>query len=110
MSGGSVLEFNDGNFQQEVISSAIPAVVDFAAPWCGPCKLLGPIFEELAGVFEGKVKMGKVNVDDSPQTASRYRIQSVPTILFIKNGTVSDQHSGLLTKDALKKKIEQFAS
>jgi thioredoxin 1 len=103
-------EFTDGNFQEEVIASSIPVVVDFTAPWCGPCKMLGPILEELVPVFEGKAKIGKVNVDNSPQTASKYGIISIPTILFVKNGVVVDQHVGLLGKESLKKKIEQFVS
>jgi thioredoxin len=108
MSGAYLKEFNDSNFQQEAISSTLPVVADFTAPWCGPCKMLGPIFEDLAQVFDGKAVMGKVNVDDSPQTASKYGIVSIPTILFIKNGNVMNQHTGLLGREALKKKIEQF--
>jgi thioredoxin 1 len=110
MASEYVKEFNDDNFQQEVMESQEPVVIDFTAPWCGPCKMLGPIIEELAEAFDGKVKMGKLNVDDSPQTASKYGIISIPTLLFVKGGSVIDQHVGLLAKDPLKSKIEQFAA
>jgi len=110
MSGSYLREFTDENYQKEVLESATPVVVDFTAPWCGPCKMLGPIVEEIAEAFDGRVKIGKMNVDDNPQTASKYRIVSIPTLLFVKNGNVVDQHTGLLTREALRKKIEQFAS
>ncbi|MBD3390545.1 MAG: thioredoxin [Chitinivibrionales bacterium] len=103
-------EFTDANWQQEVLESDKPVVVDFTAPWCGPCKLLGPIVEELAGELAGTVKMGKLNVDDNPQIASKYGIISIPTLLFVKNGTVTDQHVGVLQKDPLKSKIAAFAA
>jgi thioredoxin 1 len=110
MSSEYLKEFTDSNFEQEVIGSDRPVVVDFTAPWCGPCKMLGPIIEELAKELDGTVKIGKVNVDESPQIASKYGIISIPTILFVKNGSVIDQHTGLLAKANLKAKIQQFAS
>ena len=103
-------EFSDDNFETEVMESSQPVVIDFTAPWCGPCKILSPIVEELAEAFGGTVKMGKLNVDDSPQTASKYGIISIPTLLFVKGGNVIDQHVGLLAKEPLKAKIDKLAA
>jgi thioredoxin 1 len=108
MSSDALYEFTDDNFEAEVLKSAIPVVVDFWAEWCGPCKLLTPIVDELANVFAGKVKIGKLNVDNSPATASKYSVNSIPTMLFIKSGNVFDQHVGLLAKKALQSKIDKF--
>lgn len=100
-----VKTFSDDNFKDEVIGSSLPVIVDLWAPWCGPCKMLGPIIEDVAPEYEGKATIGKLNVDDNPTTASTYSVVSIPTILFFKNGEVVDQQIGLLTKDALKQKI-----
>ena len=110
MSSANVKEFTDDNFQTEVMASDQPVVIDFTAPWCGPCKMIGPIVEELAEVFKDTVKIGKLNVDDNPQTASKYGIISIPTLLFVKNGSVIDQHVGLLAKAPLKAKIQQLVA
>ncbi|MCL2182521.1 MAG: thioredoxin [Chitinispirillia bacterium] len=104
--GGSSKEFNDQNFAGEVVSSGLPAVVDFWAEWCGPCKMLGPIFDDLASEYEGRVVMGKVNVDSNPGTAAKYRVTNLPTLLFFKGGNIVDQQVGLLAKGPLKAKIE----
>lgn len=101
-------EFSDSNFSQEVLSSSIPVVVDFWAEWCGPCKMLTPIVEQLAAEYDGKVKIGKLNVDNSPAMASKYGVTSIPTILFVKGGNVVDQHVGLLGKAPLKAKIDRL--
>jgi thioredoxin 1 len=108
MSSEMLAEFTDDNFEAEVLKSAVPVVVDFWAEWCGPCKMLTPIIEELAKENAGTVKMGKLNVDNSPASASRYGVSSIPTLLFIKGGNVVDQHVGLLAKKALQGKIEKF--
>ncbi len=106
MASEFVKEFTDDNFQSEAISSEVPVVVDLWAPWCGPCKMLTPIIEELAEEYTDKVKVGKLNIDDNPQTATKYGINSIPTILFIKNGEIADKQIGLLPKDPLKVKID----
>jgi thioredoxin 1 len=108
MSSGVLAEFTDDNFEAEVLKSSLPVLVDFWAQWCGPCKMLTPIVEELAKDFDGRLKIGKLNVDDSPQFASRYAVNSIPTLLFVKDGNVVDQHVGLLAKKVLQAKIEQF--
>lgn len=102
----SLLHLTDTNFKKEVLESGLPAVVDFWAAWCGPCKAIAPIVEELAREYSGKVKMGKVNVDENPKTATHYGIMSIPTLVFFKNGKVMDQVAGGLTKAELKKRIE----
>lgn len=99
-------KFTDANFQEEALNSDIPVVIDFYADWCGPCKMMAPIIDELAGVYAGKVKIGKVNTDENRGVASKYSIMSIPTILFIKNGQVVDTAVGAMPKQALQTKIE----
>ncbi len=98
------LEFTDANFQETALSGGV-AVIDFWAEWCGPCRLISPIVEDLAKDFEGKVKIGKVNVDENPQISMQYGIRSIPTILIIKDGQVVDKHVGTTTKANLAEKI-----
>ena len=90
--------FTDENFNQEALSSTTPVLVDFYADWCGPCKMLAPIVEALAAEYEGKVKIGKVNVDDAPETAQKYGIMSIPTLLYLKNGEVVNKSVGVVSK------------
>ena len=99
-------EFTDGNFQAEVLSSKQLTVVDFWAEWCGPCRAIGPVIEELSKEYQGKVNVGKVNVDVNPQVSMNYGITSIPAILFIKNGQVVDKLVGAQPKGNFVKKIE----
>lgn len=99
----------DANFEAEVLQSDVPVMIDFYAEWCGPCKMLMPIVEELAGEYDGKVKIVKVNVDDSPDTAQRYGVMSIPTLVFVKGGEEVDRAQGALPKDALKAKLDGVA-
>ncbi|MDD2927837.1 MAG: thioredoxin [Candidatus Omnitrophica bacterium] len=103
----SILHFSDSDFKKEVLESKLPVVVDFWANWCGPCKMIGPIVEELAREYSGKVKVGKLDVDTNPRSAAAYGVMSIPTLMFFKNGKVMDQVSGALSKSALKQKIEE---
>jgi len=103
----SILHFSDSNFKKDVLESKIPVMVDFWAHWCGPCKMIAPLVEELAKEYAGKMKIGKLDVDTNPKSASAYGIMSIPSLIFIKNGKVMDQVTGVLNKAALKKKIEE---
>ena len=100
-----VQHFNDSDFAQEVLASDVPVMVDFYADWCGPCRMVAPIVEELAGEYAGKVNIGKINVDENPNTAKQYNVMSIPTILFIKGGKVVDQVIGALPKASLQQKL-----
>lgn len=100
--------WNDGNFNQEVLQSDIPVLVDFYADWCGPCKMMSPVVDQLSNEYAGRIKVGKINVDESPNTSSQYRVMSIPTILFIKNGEVVDQVIGAVPKKQLVDKIEKL--
>jgi thioredoxin 1 len=92
---------SDGDFSATVLKNEKPSLVDFWAPWCGPCRAIGPILEELASEFNDRVNIVKVNVDESPATASQYGVQSIPTLLFIKNGKIQDKQIGLISKNKL---------
>ncbi|MFM2139387.1 MAG: hypothetical protein RJA57_1694 [Bacteroidota bacterium] len=99
-------EFTDSNFQADVISSAQLTVVDFWAEWCGPCRAIGPVIDELSREYEGRVNVGKLNVDNNPEVSMTYGITSIPAILFIKNGQVVDKLVGAQPKANFVKKIE----
>ena len=99
-------EFTDTNFADTALSDGSVSVVDFWAEWCGPCRLVGPVIEDLAKDYEGKALVGKVNVDHNPETSMKYGVRSIPTILFIKNGEVVDKHVGTATKATLAQKLE----
>lgn len=98
------LVFTDSNFQETALSGGV-SVVDFWAEWCGPCRLIGPIIDDLAKEYEGKVAIGKVNVDENPEISMKYNVRSIPTILIIKDGEIVDKQVGLTTKAALEAKI-----
>ncbi len=100
------LEFTDANFQEEVLKSDKLTVVDFWAEWCGPCRAIGPVIEELATNYEGQVKIGKLNVDQNAHTSIEYGITSIPAILFIKNGEVVDKQIGAVPKSVIENKIK----
>ncbi len=99
--------FTDQNFQEEVLQSKMPVVVDFWASWCQPCRIVSPIIEELAKEYEGKVKVGKLNVDENPQNASKYGIMSIPSILFFKGGQPVKTMIGAQSKESYKSGIEE---
>jgi thioredoxin 1 len=101
---GKAVEITDANFD-EIIKTGQPVLVDFWAEWCGPCKMIGPVVEELAGDFEGKAVIGKVNVDDNPGVSARFGIRSIPTLLVFKNGEIVDKQVGAVPKTALAEKI-----
>jgi thioredoxin 1 len=101
------LEFTDSNFQEKVISSDKLTIVDFWAEWCGPCRAIGPVIEELSKEYEGKINVGKVNVDHNYQLSTNYGVTSIPMILFIKEGKVVDKMMGAQPKSNFVKKIEQ---
>ncbi|MBL7728332.1 MAG: thioredoxin [Dinghuibacter sp.] len=100
------LEFTDANFQETVVASDKLSVIDFWAEWCGPCRAIGPVIEELSKEYTGKVNVGKVNVDINPNISMEYGITSIPAILFIKNGQVVDKQIGAVPKSVLEKKIQ----
>ena len=95
----NVREFTDANFQDEVLAAKGPVLVDFWAPWCGPCKMLGPTIEELAGQYEGQVTVGKLNTDENPQVASSRGISSIPTVMLFKDGEEVDRLIGMSAKE-----------
>ena len=99
-------QITDAGFEKDVLKSSKPVVVDFWAPWCGPCRMLGPLVQELAGEYAGKVLVGKMNTDDNPATASRYNISAIPTMLFFKGGEVVDQMVGVHSKGEIKAKLD----
>lgn len=100
------IPFTDANFDAEVLKSDKPVLVDFWAEWCGPCRMVGPVVEELASEYEGIAKIGKVDVDSNPQVSMQYGIRSIPSLLVFKNGEVVDQIVGAVPKSVLKKAID----
>ena len=104
------LKLTDANFQSEVIDSKLPVLVDFWAEWCGPCKMIGPVLDQVSSELEGQAKVGKVNIDDARDLAVKYGVRSIPLLLFFKNGEVKDQVVGAsATKDQLKAKLLALA-
>lgn len=103
---GKALAITDANFESEVLKSDKPVLVDFWAEWCGPCRMIAPIVEELAGEYEGKAKITKVDVDSNPQTSMKFGIRSIPTLLIFKDGQIVDQIVGAVPKTHLKKQLD----
>lgn len=108
MAGAGVLEVSDATFDQEVLQSAQPVLVDFWAVWCGPCKAIAPIVDGVAATYAGKLKVAKVNVDDNSATPSRYGIRGIPALLFFKGGKVADQVVGYVPQDVIEDKINRL--
>ena len=109
MAGDKVLTFTDGAFDADVINSQQPVLVDFWAEWCGPCRQMGPTIDTIASEYEGKAKVGKLNIDDNNQTTARYRVQGIPTLLLFKGGKVVEQRVGTMGKADLQKMLDAHA-
>jgi len=107
-SGASLITLTEANFQTEVLSSAQPVLVDFWATWCGPCKRIAPVVAELAGEYQGRAKVAKLDVDTAPTLAQKYGIQSIPALLFFKDGKVIDQCVGVVSKGELQGKLDKL--
>ena len=101
-----VPEFDDDNFESEVLQSSGPVLVDFWAPWCGPCRQIAPVIEQLAGENQGTIKIGKLNVDEAPNSAQSYGVSSIPTLMIFKNGEVVDRFVGVQPKSRLQQAID----
>lgn len=102
---GKAIEITDANFE-EILASDKPILIDFWAEWCGPCKMIGPVVEELASEYDGKVVIGKVDVDSNPNTSAKFGIRSIPTLLVFKNGEIVDKQIGAVAKAVLAKKLD----
>ena len=107
---GSVMDFTDGNWKAEVLDSSIPVMVDFWAPWCSPCRMLGPTIEKLAGEYEGKIKVGKMNTDENQDTPGSLRISAIPTVIVFKDGKEVDRLLGVNTESKYKASLDKLAT
>jgi thioredoxin 1 len=104
---GKVADVSDVTFEQEVLKSAVPVLIDFWAPWCGPCKAIAPVVEEVAGEYNGRLKVLKMNVDDNPGTPSKYGVRGIPNLILFKGGSVADQIVGAVPKAHLVRAIDR---
>ena len=104
----AVIHLTKDNFQEEVLESKVPVLVDFFAQWCGPCKMMAPLVEKMAEKYEGKMKIGKLDVDDAMEIAQKYRVASIPTFVFFKNGEPVGTFVGCMSANELESKIQQF--
>jgi thioredoxin 1 len=109
MSAPNIVTLTDSNFDQEVLKSFLPVLVDFWAEWCGPCKMVAPILDELASEYDGKVKIGQVNIDKYQALATQYGIRAIPTLLLFKDGEIADQIVGLRSKRDFKSKLDRVS-
>jgi thioredoxin 1 len=107
MASPNIVTLTQTNFETEALKSTTPVLVDFWAEWCGPCKMIAPVLDELAGEYQGKVKIGKVNIDEHQGLAAQFGIRSIPTLLVIKNGQVTEQMVGAKSKSALKASLDK---
>lgn len=105
---GAVKEITESQFEAEVLQADLPVLVDFWAPWCGPCKMLGPVLEEVAAANDSRLKVVKVNVDENPTLAQKYEVMSIPTMFLIKGGQVIESFMGALNKKALTEKVSKY--
>jgi thioredoxin 1 len=110
MSGENTLNFTDSAFDQDVLNSDVPVLVDFWAPWCGPCKAMGPTVDALATEYAGKIKVGKMNTDENQQVPMRYQIRGIPTLLLFKGGKVVEQRVGSMPKPEVQKMIDKHVA
>jgi thioredoxin 1 len=106
MASENIIELTDGNFEEEVLKYSGTVLVDFWAPWCGPCRMVGPVVEEIAGEYTGRLKVGKLNTDEAPQTAANFGIRSIPTLMIFKRGQAADQIVGAVPKEQITEKLD----
>jgi len=107
MASEAIIEVSDSNFESEVVNSDVPVLIDFWAPWCGPCRAIAPIVEEISSSYEGKIKVGKMNVDENQATTMKFGIRSIPTLIMFKGGEAIDQIIGAVPKGEIEKVVER---
>ena len=107
MASKAIIEVSDSNFESEVVNSDVPVLIDFWAPWCGPCRAIAPIVEEISSSYEGKIKVGKMNVDENQATTMKFGIRSIPTLIMFKGGEAVDQIIGAVPKGEIEKVVQR---
>lgn len=110
MGSAEIVELKDSTFETEVINSSTPVLVDFWAPWCGPCRVIAPVVDEIASSYSGRLKVGKVNVDDNMQIAAKYSVRSIPTLILFKDGKAQHQIVGAVPKSEIEKFIQKVVA